>query len=42
VGHVLGFVAMLWLLGWHPHEPHRGEHQMAKPAAGVVVPAVRE
>ena len=24
VAYVIGFFAMLSLLGWHPHEPHKG------------------
>jgi Na+/H+ antiporter NhaD/arsenite permease-like protein len=23
VGYVLGFLVMYWLMGWHPHDPHK-------------------
>jgi hypothetical protein len=25
VAYVLGFFAMLWIVGWHPHPPHQAE-----------------
>jgi hypothetical protein len=23
VAYVIGFFGMYWLMGWHPHEPHK-------------------
>ena len=37
MGYILGFFAMLWIMGWNPHAPHKQtgghEHQMVHPAA---------
>ncbi len=33
VAYVLGFFALLWMLGWHPHEPHRVAPAVPVPAS---------
>ena len=38
VGYVLGFIAMLLVLGWHPH-PIKGDAPVASPTAAVAAPA---
>lgn len=42
LGYVLGFFAMLWILGWNPHEPHKRvgtprEPQISPPPAVKVI-----
>ena len=42
LGYVLGFLAMLWLLGWQPHAPHRSrgraeELPITTPEAATIV-----
>jgi len=31
-GYVIGFFILLVIVGWHPHAPHRAEHQTTVPA----------
>ena len=34
VAYVVGFFALLWVMGWHPHDPHRkGEKEASAVAA---------
>jgi hypothetical protein len=31
MGYILGFFAMLWIMGWNPHTPHKrtgGAHEL--------------
>ncbi len=40
VGYVVGFFALLWVLGWQPHEPHKAEHKTdAQPVSSRIAPS---
>lgn len=39
VGYVVGFFALLLILGWHPHEPHKEAHSTAEASSFVVAAA---
>jgi Na+/H+ antiporter NhaD/arsenite permease-like protein len=36
IGYVLGFFALLWTLGWEPHEPHKATPAVPVPASSPV------
>ncbi len=40
LGYVAGFLVMLAVLGWHPHEPHRSTGAAPAAVPGVPAPAV--
>jgi Na+/H+ antiporter NhaD/arsenite permease-like protein len=32
LAYIIAFFVMIWIVGWHPHEPHRKKHQQETPA----------
>lgn len=37
IGYVVGFMVLIWLLGWHPHHPQQGQTAVAVSQAVMVV-----
>ncbi|HPT13615.1 MAG TPA: hypothetical protein PK796_02420, partial [Bacteroidales bacterium] len=35
VAYIVGFFVMLGIVGWHPHAPHRKEHQLQQQMLNV-------